>query len=175
MICPRCKKQVSDSAHSCPFCNMLLKFEKEGKGISGFFKEIMFNDGNYRDAEIRPTSDAAVVESVNENNDGQEGNPASKNYTEALVMMVLTFIDRILVFMFIGFLFFAFVRDVFYYVAFVAAMTATVIYSFSIFRIGKCPYCGEELKGFPENNALTCKSCKNRVIVKNEHFHKVGG
>lgn len=167
MLCPRCHSQVSDEFKSCPHCNMLLKFERKQKGLLDFFKDIIFWDIDYKQPDDVETKieDTSII--------SLDGNPASKNCAEAFGVMLLAFVDRIFMFMIMCFLIFAFVKNIFYYYVFAAALIASAIYSFSIFRIGKCPYCGEELKGFPENNALTCKTCKNRVLVKNNHFYKI--
>jgi len=38
------------------------------------------------------------------------------------------------------------------------------------YRQGKCPYCDKFIGGITIMGKLKCKSCKNRIIVKDERF-----
>lgn len=40
-------------------------------------------------------------------------------------------------------------------------------------ELQSCPNCHEDLNGLPQNNALTCKTCNNRVLVKSNKFYKM--
>jgi len=64
-------------------------------------------------------------------------------------------------------------KDKDFLVLIVALFIATPFIGAYTYRTGKCPYCGEDLSGIPQSNGLTCKTCENRVLVKDDRFYKI--
>ncbi|MHC1718520.1 MAG: hypothetical protein AB9883_07685 [Acidaminococcaceae bacterium] len=172
--CPRCHKQVPEDSKACPYCHMLLKFEKKNSTFNKFINSLLENE---LDSDGIEYVDYSYLENV-------PSEIAHKNY---LIGFFFT-IDRMISRFFIGILVLVilfvligpllalplfFMRDVYfwYFMLFLIAIMPFVgAYNY---RFGKCPYCSEEIRGVPQDNALTCKTCKNRVLVKNNHFYKI--
>ena len=39
------------------------------------------------------------------------------------------------------------------------------------FRVGNCPYCGNEIHGIPTRGFITCQACEKKVVFRDKHFH----
>lgn len=39
--------------------------------------------------------------------------------------------------------------------------------------VGNCPYCGHETIAFKNDPGVTCKACRQRIIIRNGIFYKL--
>lgn len=90
MICTRCHKQVPENTKSCPYCNMLLKFEK--KGLLSFLKEILFSAVS---SEVPARTKQAVIPVTNDSFDNKTINDTKNNEKTYTVQVAgVTFENR---------------------------------------------------------------------------------
>ncbi len=172
--CPRCHKEVPSELQSCPYCHMLLRFEKKTGTFDKFVNSLLDNELD---------EDGICVVSSSASSTGA-GEIANHNYLVGFFYTLDKMLSRffigaiilIILFWLIGPLLalpLIFLRDKAFWM-FMAFLVAAMPFAGAInYRYGKCPYCHEELNGLPQNNALTCKTCKNRVLVKNNKFYKI--
>ena len=169
--CPRCHKLVPNIARCCPYCHMLLTFCNDKPTI---YDNVLTNEEQFETPENIIEETDLCTDSTTAHHDYLAGfffvidKMLGKFFIGIVILIVLFFMIGplaalpLLIF-----------KDKDFLVLIVALFIATPFIGAYTYRTGKCPYCGEDLSGIPQSNGLTCKTCENRVLVKDDRFYKI--
>lgn len=170
--CPRCHNDVEGDPKACSYCNMLLKFEKRQSMFDKFV------------SHIPTTADLiqASVPDASEEAPELTGEAAKHDYLAGFFVTLekLFALAMIVFFVLVALFWFAAPLMALLLYQFKTAWSVLLVCAFIMpfvgaaqYLTGACPYCNQKLSGIPKNEALTCKTCKSRVLVKNDRFYKM--
>lgn len=151
MYCVKCGQEIHEDWNMCPKCGVPFTGTNIDDSFEPPIENIILADKEYTTAKNMP------------------GN--------AIADAMSSFIPRCLMGVGVGIYIYSLISSPGFFTFILCALILFWIVSplISMFRTftGKCPYCGIEFTATERYGGLTCKSCKNRIVVRNDKFYKI--